>query len=406
MRPEAPARSAARPHAAAVAAALVLALGGASVLRAEEPLDVDAAALARFAQPPLGLPPISAPPGNPPTAAKISLGRKLFLDRRLSSNGTLSCAMCHVPEQGFTVNESRTAVGIEGKTLRRNAPTLLNVGYVEQLFHDGREPSLDLQSLDVFTNPDEMGAPSLGALVARIESLGDYGGLFEAAFGQPPGIERIGRALGAYMRTLLSAGSPFDRWHYGGDADALSPPARHGYELFTGKAGCSSCHQLAESHALFTDRQFHDTGIGWYRSIGRERDRRGVRVALTSDRSATLTRATIASISEPPASDLGRYEVTTAPADRWLYRTPSLRNVGLTAPYMHDGSLLTLADVVSYYDRGGHRHEGLDSRIRPLALTATERAALVAFLESLTGSNVEELIRDARSERIGNPSQN
>ena len=174
--------------------------------------ELDRRSLSRIHHPPLGLPAVPVPDSNPPTIPKIRLGRKLFLDRRISNNGTLSCAMCHVPEQGFTVNEIQTAVGNEGKSLRRNAPTLLNVAYAAPFFRDGREPDLDLQAFDVFLNPDEMAAPSIGALVERVHSLADYAPLFEKAFGESPTVANIGRALGTYMRTLLSANSPFDRF--------------------------------------------------------------------------------------------------------------------------------------------------------------------------------------------------
>jgi cytochrome c peroxidase len=363
---------------------------------------LDRRALARLRRPPLGLPPVPIPAGDRPNAAAIGLGRKLFLDRRLSRNGTLSCAMCHVPEQGFTVNEIRTAVGFEGRSLRRNAPTLLNVAYLGPFFHDGREPALELQPFDVLLNPDEMASPSLGAVVETVRSLPDYPPLFERAFRAPPTVQRIGRALASYLRTLLSARSPFDRWRYGGDPEALDAAARRGFTLFTGRAGCARCHPAEETHALFTDHGFHDTGIGW-RNSTRRGDRAPVRVELAPGVTAPLDRAAVDSVGEPPAPDLGRFEVTGDPADRWKIKTPTLRNVALTAPYMHDGSLSTLRDVVTFYDHGGIPHEGLDPLLQPLGLTDLEAGDLVAFLESLTGENVEDLIRDARSEAVGNP---
>jgi cytochrome c peroxidase len=360
-------------------------------------------ALERVRRPPLGLPPVPVPETNRPTAAKIDLGRKLFFDRRISNNGTLSCGMCHVPEQGFTVNEIRTAVGNRGRSLRRNAPTLLNTAYLEPSFHDGREPSLDLQPFDVFLNPDEMALPSLGAVVRRVRSLADYGPLFDAAFGGPATVERIGLAIATYERTLLAAGSPFDRWRFGGDNTAVEAGVKRGFVLFSGKAGCTTCHLVGDDHALFTDRKFHDTGVGWHNSTVRIRSRNPVTVELAPGVTTELPVEALESVGEPFANDLGRYEVTGDTADRWRFKTPSLRNVALTSPYMHDGSYATLREVVEFYDRGAHPHDGLDPALRPLGLKDGEIDDIVAFLESLTGAGIGEIVRDARSQSVGNP---
>lgn len=395
---------------AALAAGGVFAVAGdlaaVDAARARPPRgDFDRRALARIRTPPLGLPPVPFPPSDPPTLEKIRLGRKLFLDRRLSRNGTLSCAMCHVPEQGFTVNETRTAVGLEGRTLRRNAPTLLDVAYAGPFFHDGREPELELQPFDVFLNPDEMAAPSLGALLMQVRSLGDYAPLFEAAFHRPPSVETIGKAIATWLRTLLAANSPFDRWRFGGDARALDAAARRGFALFTGKARCAACHTLEAGHALFTDHRFHDTGIAWFDAQRRKTDAESVSVQIAPGVTTPLGRSAVESVGQPPGNDLGRYEVTGDPADRWRIKTPTLRNVALTAPYMHDGSLSTLRQVVEFYDRGAYPHEGLDPVLRPLGVGAQEIDDLVTFLESLTGEGVDDLVRDARSEAVGNPGE-
>ena len=367
---------------------------------------LDEAALGRIEAPPPGLPPVPVPAGNPPTVEKIRLGRKLFLDRRLSFNGTLSCAICHVPEQGFTSNELRTAVGIGGVSLGRSAPTLVNVAYAAPFFHDGREPELDLQPLDVFLSPEEMAAPSAGWLVERVRSLPDYDGTFEEAFGGPATLERAGQALGTYLRTLLAGGSPFDRWYFGGDEEALTEAAKRGFRLFTGAAGCFRCHPVAGDGApgstLLTDGGFHDTGIGWHASTVEARSEEPVRVELAPGLVADIDRALVRSVGKPRPPDLGRFEVTLDPDDRWRFKTPSLRNVALTAPYMHDGSLSTLREVVELYDRGGIPHDGLDPLLEPLGLTEGEVDDLVAFLESLTGDGIDELVSDARSERVGN----
>lgn len=362
----------------------------------------DRQALARAASPPLGLPPLPVPADNPLTVAKIRLGRQLFFDRRLSLNNTMSCAMCHVPRQGFTMNELAQAVGLEGRSLRRNSPSVLNVAYLRSMFHDGRDTSLETQVLGPLLDRHEMANPSLGYLVEKINSLEDYAALFEDAFGRGPSVETIGQALASYQRTLLSANSPFDRWYYGQQPEALSPQAQAGFRLFMGKAHCVACHTVTDEYALFTDQAFHNTGLGWYNSMVRPKRTEPTKVQLAPGVVVEVPAAIIANVGEPPPPDLGRSEVTRDPADRWRYKTPTLRNVALTAPYMHDGSLATLAEVVRFYAAGGYAHPLLDPLLTPLDLTDEDVAALVAFLESLTGDNIALLIADARSTPVGN----
>ena len=344
--------------------------------------------------PPLGLPPLPVQASNPLTPEKVDLGRRLFMDRRLSHNNTMSCAMCHVPEQGFTSNELGAAIGIQGRSLRRNAPSLFNVGHQFSFFHDGREPHLEEQVWGPLLARVEMGMPSMGYVTEKVRQLPEYRGLFEAAFGGPVTSERIGQALASYQRTLVSGNSRFDRWRYGGDATALDAREQRGFGIFTGKGRCAACHRVGETSALFTDHRFHNTGIGWERAMHPERARYRVQLAPGSfvEVDGRLLRA-----FEPPQADTGRYEVTGALRDRWAYKTPMLRNVALTAPYMHDGSLATLEDVVAFYDRGGIDNENRSPLIAPLGLDAEEQAALVAFLKTLTGDNAEALARDARS---------
>ena len=360
------------------------------------------AAVARAERPPLGLPELPIPADNPLTAEKIALGRKLFFDRRLSRNGTISCGICHVPEQGFTSNELATAVGIEGRTVRRNTPSVVNAAYAKALFHDGREISLELQALAPLIAENEMGNPSLGAVIGRLRRLADYSGLFERAFGRGPGVETFGQALAAWQRTLLSGNSPFDRWYFGRDESALSAAAKRGFILFAGAAGCATCHRVDRDFALFTDDAFHNTGIGYYNSVLRPRAA-PLRVEIAPGLFTTMDAAAVAAVSEPRPSDLGRYEVTGDLADRWAYKTPGLRDVALTAPYMHDGSLATLEDVVAFYDRGAVPHDLLDPRLRPLGLDAGQAGDLVEFLRGLTGNSAAGLARDARRAPVGNP---
>lgn len=361
--------------------------------------DVDHLALERIKKSHMGLPTVPFPDNNPTSIAKIQLGRKLFFDRRLSHNNTISCAMCHVPEQGFTVNEIATAVGREGQSLRRNAPTLLNVAFMGPIFHDGRETSLENQVIGPLLAADEMSNPSIGYLIEKIKQLDDYDGLFERAFGRGVSIENIGQAIASYERTLISANSSFDRWYYGKEVNALTPKEKEGFYLFTGKAKCINCHLINEEYALFTDNDFHSTGLGWYYSMVKLSAKQKIRVQLAPGIFTSIDREAIESVGHPKRNDLGRYEVTLEPSDRWRFKTPTLRNVALTAPYMHDGSFSTLHEVVMFYNRGGHQHDNLDPLIAPLHLNIEEVEALVNFLNTLTGDNIQELIVDARSNK-------
>lgn len=360
-----------------------------------------AADLMGFADsPPLGLPPVPVPADNPMTRDKVQLGRKLFFDRRLSLNDTFSCAMCHVPEQGFTSNELAMAVGLEGRSVRRNSPTIYNVAYLRRLFHDGREESLEQQVWGPLLARNEMANPSIGYVLGKIRRMPDYADLFESAFGgRGPGMETVGMALAAYQRTLNSANSPFDRWRFGGDEQAVGEAERRGFDLFTGRAGCSACHPVGSDHALFTDDRLHNTGIGYRESMGIRPPKK--RVNLAPGVFVDVEMDLIDAVSKPPPADLGLYEVTQNPGDRWKYRTPSLRNVALTAPYMHNGSLGTLSAVVRFYNDGGIANELLDPLMRPLGLAEQDIADLVAFLESLTGDNVDTLVSDAFAAPVG-----
>jgi cytochrome c peroxidase len=313
--------------------------------------------------------------------------------------------MCHIPEQGFTNNELATAVGIEGRTVRRNAPTIYNVAYFSNLFHDGREKRLEHQIWIPMLAFNEMANPGIGYVIENIRSFPDYAGLFEAAFkGRGPEIDTIGMAIASYERTIISANSPFDEWYYGKDETALSDSAKKGFELFVGKAGCANCHLIQANYALFTDDTFHNTGFGWKAAYGD--DRSDIPVLIAPGTKVRVPKSIINSVSEITKGDLGRYEVTQDPADRWRYKTPSLRNVSLTAPYMHNGSLGTLTEVVEFYNNGGFPNPVLDPLIKPLGLSPLEVEHIVSFLDSLTGDNVSELVGDAFAAPIGDTHQN
>ncbi len=344
-------------------------------------------ALAVHAAPPatLGLPPL-----DPPNLAQAEIGRRLFFDRRLSPNQTMSCAMCHVPEQGFTSNEVATSVGMFGKSLRRNAPTSLNVAFQTSFFLDGRETALESQVWGPLLSKDEMNNGSRFQVVERIRALPGYEAAFAQAF-PAQGIreETIAGALAAYQRSLVAGGSRFDRWYFSGESGALSAEERLGFELFQGKAGCVRCHSAGRDGALFTDHRFHRTGAG----AGPLPEK--LRVELAPGVEVFVAQQDLAGVTDPPPLDLGRWEVTRKEVDRNAFRTPGLRNVSLTAPYMHDGSLSTLEEVIGFYDQGGKGWD-LDPLIKPLGLSAAEKRSLAAFLRSLNAANIGELITAAR----------
>jgi len=336
----------------------------------------------------LGLPsPLPVPETNPLTLEKIELGRRLFFDRRLSPNDTMSCALCHIPTQGFTVNETRLAVGINGKTTKRNPPTLYNVAYQHLLFHDGREFTLEDQMISPLTNPVEMGNPSIGYVINKIRKLPGYEEQFHRVFGEGVSVETLGKAIASYERTILSGNSPFDRWYFGRDQTAVGEDVKRGFKIFSGKGQCSTCHTVNKESALFTNHSFHNTGVAQLQLI----PEKTVDVDLGGGFTVKMPRTQVDEILTPPSQDLGRYEITLDPTDLWRYKTPSLRNVALTAPYMHHGALLTLEEVIDYYDRGGTKADGQDPRISPLHLSSQEKHAILAFLHSLTGDNVNSL---------------
>jgi cytochrome c peroxidase len=348
--------------------------------------------------PPLGLPAVT----SQLDPAEIDLGRQLFFDRRLSKNETLSCAMCHIPEQGFTQNELATPVGHLGKGVRRNVPSLYNVAFAEALFLDGREQSLEAQIWSPLLAENEMANESREAMLAKLASNDFYRKRFAEIFAEGLTESTLGRALAAYQRALLSGDSPFDRWYFGREelptkkgsgAEGYPALAARGFAVFQSK-GCAACHRINDSSALFTDGQFHNTGTGYLRAG------RALRPPLVQLAPGIFVVPTIDAETETFTDD-GRYEVTGREADKWRYRTPSLRNVALTGPYMHDGSIATLESVVAFYAEGGGGDPAQDPRTRSIQLTQSDQEALVAFLMTLTSSHVDVLVSDARSVTIG-----
>lgn len=357
----------------------------------------------------LGLPKLITTAGANLTREKIALGRKLFYDRRLSHTDTISCAICHVPEMGFAHNELSIAVGTEGRSNLRNAPTILNVALLSRFFHDAREHSLENQVWGPLLSHEEMANPSPGYLIKKIKNIPDYDNLFEEAYGEGPSIDTLSKAFSAYQYALMSGNSSFDKWYYGGDRNAISRDAQKGFEIFTGKGSCISCHTVGEDFALFTDEKLHNTGIGFDASMYVEPPKKKVVLApgLVIDIDTSSYKNNVAFKDEILPNDLGLYTVTQDPNDRWKFRTPSLRNVAITGPYMHNGSIGTLKEVVQFYNKGGIRQIGkmkndnISPLMFPLELSEREVDQVVEFLKTLTGSNVNELILDAKAAPIG-----
>jgi cytochrome c peroxidase len=326
------------------------------------------------------------PQDNPMTAAKVDLGRKLFFEPRLSADGTVSCATCHDPKRAFT-DGKRIAEGIAGRTGTRNSPTLLNAMFNAGQFWDGRAGSLEEQAKMPLINSIEMGNRSLGEVAERIASIPEYTRVFEHVFGSAVTIDNIAKAIGAFERTLVSADSPLDRY-LAGDVNAMSESSRNGLGLFRGKARCGVCHAFNQNFAAFatfpflTDMNYRNTGIAanfdGFDSLARRA------MAASRERSAEPTTELL---KHERAGELGRFLISGNSLDVGAFRTPSLRNVELTAPYFHDGSAATLEDVVRYYVKGGNPNANRDWQLEPVSLTEGEQRDLVAFLKALTSDD-------------------
>ena len=360
---------------------------------------VDADLLGNIKSEHLGLPSFSAYQQEVPDASAISLGRKLFFDRRLSRNKTMSCAMCHIPEQGFTSNELKRPIGVEGRNLKRNAPTLLNVIFNRRLFWDSRESNLAQQVWSPLLAKNEMNNPSVGHVLEQLHSDEDYLDMFMNTFGEKANMMNVGQALAQYQQSLIGASSRFDQWYFGRDKNALNELEQQGFAVFMGKGACQSCHSVGDNYALFTDHQLHNTGVGYEDSMSKTP--KSIAIQLAPGMSAEVDEELINSVGEKKENDLGLYEVTLKPPDRWKYRTPSLRNVALTAPYMHNGEFSSLDEVIEFYNVGGTPNALRSPLIKPLNFTTDEQVALREFLKSLTSSNVAELVLDGFAAPVG-----
>jgi cytochrome c peroxidase len=288
---------------------------------------------------------VPIPSANLQFAAKAELGKLLFFDPRLSKDNSVSCASCHVPAAGFA-DPRQFSLGVGGKQGGRNAPPAMNAAYNHVQFWDGRAGSLEEQALGPIQNPIEM-AETLEGVVKKLSKVKGYQARFRAVFGRDVSPDGIAQALAAFERTLISTNSPFDRYT-AGDKAALSEAAQRGLALFQGKARCVLCHNGPN----FTDNKFHNIGVPQ---------------------------------TGPLKEDLGRYAVTKRDADRGAFKTPSLRSVALTAPYMHTGGLKTLEEVVEFYNKGGEAVPGKDAFMSALNLTEPEKKDLIEFMQGLTG---------------------
>lgn len=338
------------------------------------------------------------PENNPLTPAKVTLGKILFFDTRLSRDETVSCATCHKPELAFTDGKA-LSVGIQGRTGTRNAPTILNSMFHSSLFWDGRAENLEDQAKLPLINPVEMGMESQEAVVEKVKHIQEYPPLFDKAFGEEPTIDRLAQAIASFERTQLSGDAPFDRF-VNGDASAISDSAQRGWAVFRGKGNCQSCHTFVLQDSPFSSHfqffsffKFQNIGIG-ARSI-QDFDRVAQKIRTTFLESGSITQSQLDSLvlKNQDISELGRFTVTMDLQDLGAFKTTPLRDVELTAPYMHDGSLKTLMEVVEFYDKGGHPNAYLDNRIQPLGLTEQEKQDLVAFMKSLTGARSRTLTK-------------
>jgi cytochrome c peroxidase len=288
------------------------------------------------------------PADNPLTTAKVELGKKLYFDPRLSADGAISCASCHMPERGFA-DDAPFSDGVKGQLGDRNSPTVLNRLYSKAQFWDGRAASLEEQALGPVQNPVEMASP-LPLMVAGLTKIAAYKPDFQKAFGSEEiTADRVAKAIASFERTVLSGDSAFDRFQ-AGDTSAISDSAKRGFAVFMSKGNCAQCHPLPN----FTDEGYHNLGVGM----------------------------------DKPNPDLGRYKVTKIEKDRGAFKTPTLRDLVNTEPYLHDGSEETIEAVVALVDRGGARNPNLDPKMKPLRLTKREQADLIEFLKSLTGEPV------------------
>ena len=310
------------------------------------------------------------PAANPTTKGKVELGKQLYFDPRVSLDGTVSCATCHNPAKGWTDN-LKTSTGIDGQVGGRNSPTVLNTVYGKTMFWDGRAPSLEGQSQGPPQNPIEMGKQSYQQIIERLRAIPGYKDQFKKVFGTDVTLDGFAKAIAAFERvTALTGNSAYDKYRSGETSsltdsqkrgmvlygERLDPDDEYKTDVVLKKAGCTSCHVGFN----FTDENFHNLGIGFDEKSGK-------------------------------FADIGRLVIDPVgsknPADAGAFKTPTLRDIVKTGPYMHDGSIKTLEDVMNHYDKGGTPNPALDKDMKPLKLTAQEKTDVIEFMKALTGEH-------------------
>jgi cytochrome c peroxidase len=340
--------------------------------------------------PPLGIDPTiwkaSMKEDNTLNEARAALGRDLYFDTRLSKDGTVACATCHDVSKAFT-DRRPVSEGVGDKLGRRNAPVTANAMLLQTQFWDGRAAMLEDQARLPITNPIEMAMPDEASAVKAIAGDPKYKAAFQKAYGRDVNMDDLARAIASFERTLVFLDAPFDRF-LAGDVTAISDEAKLGWTLFLGKARCVACHQFNAANPLGTNSKFHNIGVS-----ARHKDFEGLAQRAIKELAAggNTTEIKDRLALETDFSELGRFVVTMDRTDVGAFRTPQLRNIGVTAPYMHDGTLTTLWDVMDHYNKGGEANPYLDGGIEPLALTEPEVAALVAFMFTLSDARFAEM---------------
>jgi len=337
----------------------------------------------------LGLPPVPIPDDNPQTPEKIALGEKLYREERFSTTGDVACLTCHDPEKAFTDSPLKTSEGIEKKTGTRNSPTVINSAYFTTQFWDGRSPDLEDQALHPFTNPVEHGFVDHDPILKIVRKDSEYAAAFMDVFGKKGKeitMREVTLAIAAFERTVVAGNSPFDRFFYAGETDAITEQQKRGFDLFVNEGRCVSCHVIEQTQALFTDNRFHNIGVG-ISNIQKDVPELAT-TFLEAER--TVSEVDVEVLTDARTSELGRFAINRDMDDIGSFKTPTLRNIAVTAPYMHDGSVETLKDVMVHYNNGGVTDVGdpvndfLSGGIRPLNLEEEQLDDLVAFMEALT----------------------
>ncbi|MBN8472985.1 cytochrome-c peroxidase [Corallococcus exiguus] len=330
---------------------------------------------------------LAVPKGSEPTPERVALGEKLFREKRLSVDNTVACMTCHEPELGFTDGKPLSE-GVKQQKVARNSPTVLNALFNATQFWDGRAATLEDQAKLPILNPREMGMPDPDTVMKKVRGIPEYVTDFQKVFGREPSFDDLAVAIAAFERMQFSGDARFDKF-ITGDSKALTASEKNGWALFNGKARCNSCHAGNAVSPLFSDQKFHNIGVAAHKQDFVTLARKGVQVVRTGDEKQIDELALNSEFSE-----LGRFLVTKQENDVGSFKTPILRNVGITGPYMHDGSLTTLWDVMDHYNKGGVANPYLDGGMQRLGLTEPEIDDLVAFLFTLTDTKFDKLNKE------------